>query len=254
MSPAASRGSSLLISENPAPSPDKKRRGGGPKTAAGKEASSRNARRHGLAAITHRQPVCSSETQRLAKILCDNDDAPQLVAVAKTIVENEMEMHAIREEELAVVKRLREPTAVALSKGDNGFELGIACSMAAWLGHREIEARAPHLLEKCKEQLPKRPDDWPEHLQWEWQGTLVPDDLKTLVQECESDEEMARALAMAERHLKKQERDEFEAFECALLDLARLDRYYRRAWARQKRAICNFTNIRYLRRRIAGSG
>ena len=45
-------------------------------------------------------------------------------------------------------------------------------------------------------------------LPWEWQGTLVPDDLKTLVEEYESDEEMARALAMAERHLKKQERND----------------------------------------------
>ena len=65
-----------MIPQSQAPSPDKKRRGGGPKTAEGKKASSRNARRHGLAAITHRQPVCSSETQRLAKILCGNDDDP----------------------------------------------------------------------------------------------------------------------------------------------------------------------------------
>jgi hypothetical protein len=242
-----------MISESQAPSLDKKRRGGGPKTVTGKRASSRNARRHGLAATTHRHHVCSSETQRLARILCDNDDAPQLVAVAKTIVENEMEMHAIREEELAVVKRLREPTAVALSKGDNGFELGIACSMAAWLGHREIEARAPHLLEKYKDQLPKRPDDWPDDLPWEWQGTLVPDDLKTVLEDGEAEEETARAMAMAERHLKKQERDDFAAFEGALLDLVRLDRYYRRAWSRQKRAIRNFANLKYLRRRESGS-
>ena len=242
-----------MIPQSQAPSPDNKRRGGGPKTAEGKRASSRNARRHGLAAITHRQAVCSSETQRLARLLCGDDDDPQLMMAAKTIIENEMAMHAIREQELAVVKRLREPTAVALAKGDNGLKLGIACSMAAWLGHREIEATAPQLLEKYKDQLPKRPEDWPDDLPWEWQGTLVPDDLKTLLEECELDEEMARALAMAERHLKKQERDEFEAFECALLDLVRLDRYYRRAWSRQKRAICNFANIKYLRRREAGS-
>ena len=163
-----------MIPQSQAPSPDKNRRGGGPKTAAGKKASSRNARRHGLAGITHRQPVCASETQRLAEILCGKDDDPQLMMAAKTIIENEMEMHAIREQELAVVKRLREPTAVALAKGDNGLKLGIASFMVAWLAHREIEARAPQLLEKYKDQLPKRPEEWPDDIPWEWQGTLAP--------------------------------------------------------------------------------
>lgn len=109
------------------------------------------------------------------------------------------------------------------------------------------------MLERYKGQVPKRPEDWPDDLDWEWQGPLVPDGLKALLEECESEEEMARALAKAERHLREQERDEFEAFESALPDLVRLDRYYRRAWSRQKRAICNFANLKYLRRREAGS-
>jgi hypothetical protein len=36
-----------------------------------------------LAAIINRQPVCSSETQLLARILCGNDDDPQLMMAAK---------------------------------------------------------------------------------------------------------------------------------------------------------------------------
>jgi hypothetical protein len=43
-----------------------------------------------------------------------------------------------------------------------------------------------------------------------------------------------------------EERDEFEALQEALPDLKRLDRYERRAWSQQKRAMRNFLNIKFL--------
>jgi hypothetical protein len=43
------------------------------------------------------------------------------------------------------------------------------------------------------------------------------------------------------------ERDEFAALEEAAPDLIRLDRYERRAWSRQKRAIRGFMNMKLLR-------
>ena len=51
-------------------------------------------------------------------------------------------------------------------------------------------------------------------------------------------EERARQL------VEEQERDEFEALEEAAADLIRLDRYERRSWSQQKRAIRNFMNLR----------
>ena len=43
------------------------------------------------------------------------------------------------------------------------------------------------------------------------------------------------------------ERDEFAALEEAAPDLIRLDRYERRAWSRQKRAIRDFMNMKLMR-------
>ena len=44
------------------------------------------------------------------------------------------------------------------------------------------------------------------------------------------------------------ERDETAALEEAAIDLIRLDRYERRAWSRQKRALRAFINLKMLRR------
>jgi len=52
-------------------------------------------------------------------------------------------------------------------------------------------------------------------------------------------------LDLARKQIK--ERDEFEAFEQAAIDLVRLDRYKRRAWSRQKRAIRAFMNLKLMR-------
>jgi hypothetical protein len=42
------------------------------------------------------------------------------------------------------------------------------------------------------------------------------------------------------------EHDEFATLEEAALDLIRLDRYERRAWSRQKRAIRDLTNMKLM--------
>jgi hypothetical protein len=43
-----------------------------------------------------------------------------------------------------------------------------------------------------------------------------------------------------------EERDEYQALEAAILDLTRLDRYERRAWSRQNRAIREFVRIKLM--------
>ena len=66
-----------------------------------------------------------------------------------------------------------------------------------------------------------------------------------LLQGPETIEEEERALDLARQQIK--ERDEFEALEQAAIDLLRLDRYERRAWSQQKRAIRAFINLRLMR-------
>jgi hypothetical protein len=61
-----------------------------------------------------------------------------------------------------------------------------------------------------------------------------------------ADEE--RALDLAKKHFKDQERNEYEALEEAIPDLIRLEHHDRRAWSQQKRAIGEFMNIKLMRK------
>ena len=214
----------------------------GPRTAAGKETASRNAVRHGLAAITRPQPALSAEIKRLARAICGDDDDPVLFAQAQVIAENELVLRAIREQQLAVVERLRDPTAIALAKGDNSVELAHGIFMRAWLAHRDIVALVPKVIEKYKEQLPG-----PEESSTDHTDDFVPNCLKVLLQMPDSTEPDERAVALARRQIEEQERDEHEALEAAVVDLVRLDRYQRRAWSRQKRALRDFLDIKLTR-------
>ena len=57
------------------------------------------------------------------------------------------------------------------------------------------------------------------------------------------------ALEIAQKEIERQQPEEDEALEEAALDLIRLERYERRTWSRQKRAICEFMNLRLMRHR-----
>jgi len=163
-----------------------------------------------------------------------------LFAQAQVIAENELVLRAVREQQLAVVERLRDSTAIALAKGDNSVELARGIRMRAWLAHRDIVALVPKVIEKYKEQLPG-----PEESSTDHTDDLVPNCLKALLQM--PDEPDERAVALARRQIEEQERDEHEALEAAAVDLVRLDRYQRRAWSRQKRALRDFLDIKLTR-------
>jgi len=215
----------------------------GPRTAAGKARASRNAQRHGLAAITHRLPVPSGETERLARAICGDDEDQVLFAQAILIAENELALKAIRERQVECVERLREITAEPFATGDNGIELSKAIFQRALLAREQIVRLVPFFLEKYKDQLAEletRADKAPAS-----PFDIVPLDLKVLLQSPETIEEEERALDLARQQIK--ERDEFEAFEQAATDLLRLDRYERRAWSRQKHAIRAFMNLKLMR-------
>ena len=192
----------------------------------------------------------------------DND--PALFAQAMQIAQNEMDLREIHAHQVYVIERLREPYQVPFAKKDNSLELGTARFMEDWLAEWEIRKRLSNVLEKYRERMglahaatPQNPAPWADDLvldaetlnyykatDWARLGDgdmIVPIRLKALVEEQEVDDQI---LQLAEKRVKEQERNEYEALEAAILDLIRLGRYERRAWSRQKRAIRKFMEIK----------
>jgi hypothetical protein len=236
----------------------------GPRTAAGKSIASRNAFRHGLAAMTHRQTVSGPEIVQFARALCGADNDPVLFAKAVQIAQNEMTLRDVRAHQVYVIERLREPYEVPFAKKDNSLELAEWRSMAGQLALREIKMQLPAVLEKYRERMglanvptPQDPAPWTKELDLDaetlhfykvtdWArlddcDMIVPIKLKALVEEAEVDETIRE---LARKRLEERERDEFEALKAAVLDLIRLGRYERRAWSRQKRAIRDFMKVK----------
>ena len=122
----------------------------GPRTAAGKSDASRNALRHGLAAITHREPLPSLEIEEFARALCSDDTDPAAFAQAVKIAENEMALRAIRAQQVAVIERLRDPYLVPFVKKDNSLQLGMARYMEGWLAEWQKRRAFPNFSKNTK--------------------------------------------------------------------------------------------------------
>jgi hypothetical protein len=125
----------------------------GPRTAAGKATASRNALKHGLSAVVYRLPAPSAEVEQFAKAFCGHGENPDLFAQARIIAATALVLGAIGAQRIAVVERLREPTAIALAKGDNSIKLAKARSMKSQLASEEIDRLVPKILEKYKDQI-----------------------------------------------------------------------------------------------------
>ena len=97
------------------------RKGRGPRTAAGKLRSSRNALRHGFAATIHPQ-IAQSQIELFARTLCGNDHDPMLFEQALTVAENRMMLRLIEAQQLAVVERLWDRTETALARVTTGCD------------------------------------------------------------------------------------------------------------------------------------
>ena len=154
--------------------------------------ASRNALQHGLAAISHRQSVASDNIARLADAICGDCSDPALLAQARVIAQNEMALHAIREQQIALVERVRDPTAIALTKRYNTVRLMKARSKQARLAEKEMMRLLPKALEKYRDRLQGNPNDS--------RYELVPLALKLLLQEPDALEEQ-RALDRARKEI-----------------------------------------------------
>ena len=83
----------------------------GPRTAAAKSRVSRNALRHGLAALKHLDAMLTRDIALMADAICAGDTNPLLFEQALLIAESEMVLRCVRAQRIAVVERLRMPLA-----------------------------------------------------------------------------------------------------------------------------------------------
>jgi len=218
----------------------------GPRTAAGRETASRNALRHGLSAVVYRQPAPSAEIERLAQAICGHNGNATLLEQARFVAANEFVLRAVNAQKIAAVERLRDPTAIALAKGDNSLELADGRFIRAWLAHREIEGLVPKVLEKYKDRMLPRLESKPPTDEFDCEFDIVPIQIKALLEESDSIEQRRHILELARNLIEEQERNDYEALEAAAADLIRLDRYERRSWSRQKHAIRGLMNLKLM--------
>lgn len=255
------------------PSMSNKSKRGGPRSAAGKANASRNALRHGFSAKLHRPSPAPERIERLAQAIAGDDSDPAILAAALKIAENEVLLSEIAAHKMWVVERLREPYANSFASKDNSWELELARAFQMWLAKWEIRARVPKLLEKYElrmlvEELKDRVDlsqeGWKLTVSREydrlracgWRSEIdffIPNRLMELLEEPDRSTKSAQSGAAnkAAENISG-DRDEFAALDAAVRDLVRLDRYERRTWSRQKRAILELANIK-LARRFSGA-
>ncbi len=191
------------------------RKSRGPRTAAGKSIASRNALRHGLAAIAHPCSVSSRKIEGLAKAIVGTDSDPILFEQALVIAKCEALLQLVAHKKIAAIERLRDPTAVALAKGDNSLQVA--------------QARAE-------------------------QGRRAYDEYERLKREFElgnnqnSQSEQVENITV-EYHsgpfLKPNDRGEIDSLEEAMPDLEKLARYERRALSQRRRSIEMFLEIKF---------
>jgi hypothetical protein len=196
------------------------RKSRGPRSAAGKLRSSRNALRHGLAAISRHNPECLPEIERIANALCKGDTDPLLFEQALIFAENDYILRCVRSEGLAAIERMRDPTATPFTKPREALAQAKARFRQAKRAYEQL------LAAKTKNAATNSKDRHP-----------APSPTNNMVTSNGSSEPIREPKPLAMR-------DEFDAMHLALPDLKRLERYERRGWSRRKRAIRDFIEIK----------
>lgn len=193
------------------------RKSRGPRTGAGKARASRNARRHGLAAVNNKDPAMAGRVKQMVDAICQGDDDPLLREQAVAIAESQLWLDCVKAEKLALIERLRDPTAYTLA-----------------LNIRLARARARMRLFDVADRQQK-----------------IIDDLITKTKAAGRDPEreplpphIEAAWPRPSFRSEDAERDEHEALCEGIGDLVRLLRYERRAWSRRKRAVRAFMAIK----------
>src|SRR5262249_47188504 len=127
------------------------RKSTGPRSATGKSIASRNALRHGLAALSYQPCGATPEGDAFARALCGQNAERPLLARAMRIAQNEMVLRVIRERRITAVERLRDVTEVALAKRDDVLKSARAAMREGKCAYAEIKAALPAVLAKYRD-------------------------------------------------------------------------------------------------------
>jgi len=188
------------------------RKSGGPCTTAGKARASRNARRHGLADFqTNPPPVMLAQIAQMVDAICHGDNDADLRQQATRIAENQLWLSAIRAEKLAVLERLREPTAYALDDRRR-LARGRARLRLTNVALRQLRVMDQLIAKTQAAGRDPRCEPLPRDLKAAWPPPWAPAAPGPV-------------------------RDEYAVLREGLCDLVRLLRYEQSAWARRKRAV-----------------
>jgi hypothetical protein len=213
------------------------RKGRGPRSAAGKTRASRNALRHGLAAISRHNPAYFPEIGRMASAYCEGDTDPLLFEQALIIAESDIILICLGAERFAAIERMRDPDAIPFSDSKASLARARARFAQAKRAYAQLvkakQAKAGSTPHKGKASISAE---------------------KTKEINSTSTDNPARVNAAATRSAKSArephppaQRDECDAMCRAAPDLRRLERYERRAASRRNRAIREFIFIKSLR-------
>ena len=203
------------------------RKSRGPRTPAGKSNASRNAFRHGLAAITRTDPEIFAEIEPVARAICNGAVNPLLFEQALIIAENDFVLRCAQTEWIAAIERQRDRTATPLATGDLGFARAKARIERAKLIYQMLLEGANASSNNAARNNAARTSA-----------------ASTDEAHVRSNRERERAVAeQGGRVTPPLEREEFDAMRAAMADLERLERYRRRAWSRQRRAFQRFMEI-----------
>jgi hypothetical protein len=164
-------------------------------------------------------PVMAGRVKQMVDAICQGDDDPLLREQAVAIAESQLWLECVKAEKLALIERLRDPTAYTLA-----------------LNIRLARARARMRLFDVADRQQK-----------------IIDDLITKTKAAGRDPEreplpphIEAAWPRPSFRSEDAERDEHEALREGIEDLVRLLRYERRAWSRRKRAVRAFMAIKLM--------
>jgi hypothetical protein len=205
----------------------------GPRSAAGKSKASRNALRHGFAAISRNNPEICAEIAPVARAICSDATDPLLCEQALIIAENAFVLRCVQTERLAAIERCREATVTALATGDLGFARA-----------KEKLARAKLAYEIRVQMNTQRSPSQPSASRGIQSGPRSSKRRPADTAQRQSRQPGEGVAAQSGAPVTSiRERNEFEAMRAAMPDLDRLERYRRRAWSRVLRAIRRFVQI-----------
>lgn len=201
------------------------RKSRGPRTRAGKAKASRNAFRHGLAGRST-NPELLAEIAVVVREICggvirEGVNDPLLYEQAVIIAETGFVRRCIETEHIATIERHRGASVTPLASGDLGFKRARATLLRRKLTYAALMKKDVHAAVSSGPPIP---------------GKCHPG--SAAERERVPSEHAGPCKPAAER-------SEFDALHAAMSDLMRLERYRRRAFSRERRAIRRFYKLEW---------